>query len=68
MGILTKKVIFFFFYHFIYKLLSIDEDDKISKNSVGIGMGLSVTQAILKLLSPENVNTIFVESKESYGS
>lgn len=36
-GILNKKVFFI-----IYKFLSVDDDAKISKDSVGIGLGLSV--------------------------
>lgn len=67
MGLLTMKVDKKN-YHKYLKLLSVNEDDKISKNSVGIGMGLSVAKAILKQLGPKDMAQIFVESKYNCGS
>ncbi|CAK68329.1 unnamed protein product (macronuclear) [Paramecium tetraurelia] len=50
------------------KLHLTDEDEKVSKHSVGIGLGLSVSKQIIKLMAPNNQNYISVESKEDQGT
>jgi K+-sensing histidine kinase KdpD len=45
---------------YILQLLPIDDDERISKHSVGIGMGLSVCKAIASKMGAQNMNTIFV--------
>jgi hypothetical protein len=46
----------------------LDEDEKVSKESVGIGLGLAVCREILLQMGPTNLNLLFVESKKDFGS
>ena len=62
-GILNKKV-----FQFIIQFLSVDDDPKISKDSVGIGLGLSVCQYIIKAMGPSGLNSLFLESIMGGGS
>jgi signal transduction histidine kinase len=56
-------------YFKIYKLhYRIEEAEKISKDSVGIGMGLSVCKEIIKFIGPEDLNLIYVDSALGIGS
>ncbi|CAD8066099.1 unnamed protein product [Paramecium sonneborni] len=50
------------------KLHVADEDEKVSKYSVGIGLGLSVCKSIIRQLAPENSNLLFVDSIKDSGS
>ncbi|CAD8072626.1 unnamed protein product [Paramecium sonneborni] len=50
------------------KLHVADEDEKVSKYSVGIGLGLSVCKSIIRQLAPENSNLLFVDSVKDSGS
>jgi light-regulated signal transduction histidine kinase (bacteriophytochrome) len=47
---------------------NIEEGDKVSKDSVGIGMGLTVCKEIINRISPSGLNYIFVESQLDIGS
>ncbi|CAD8155354.1 unnamed protein product [Paramecium pentaurelia] len=50
------------------KLHLTDEDEKVSKHSVGIGIGLSVSKQIIKLMSPKSQNYLSVESTQDEGT
>ncbi|CAK80936.1 unnamed protein product (macronuclear) [Paramecium tetraurelia] len=50
------------------KFLYVDDDPKISKDSVGIGLGLSVCQHIIKAMGPQGLNSLFLESIMGGGS
>ncbi|CAD8198125.1 unnamed protein product [Paramecium pentaurelia] len=50
------------------KLHLTDEDEKVSKHSVGIGLGLSVSKQIIKLMAPKNQNYLSVESTKDEGT
>ncbi|CAD8114467.1 unnamed protein product [Paramecium primaurelia] len=50
------------------KLHLTDEDEKVSKHSVGIGIGLSVSKQIIKLMSPKSQNYLSVESTKDEGT
>ncbi|CAD8127176.1 unnamed protein product [Paramecium sonneborni] len=50
------------------KLHLSDEDEKVSKQSVGIGLGLSVCKQIIKLLAPMHQNHLSVESQLGEGT
>ncbi|CAK79579.1 unnamed protein product (macronuclear) [Paramecium tetraurelia] len=50
------------------KLHGADEDEKVSKQSVGIGLGLQVCKSIIRQLAPSNFNQLFVESVKDMGS
>ncbi|CAD8207915.1 unnamed protein product [Paramecium octaurelia] len=50
------------------KLHLTDEDEKVSKHSVGIGLGLSVSKQIIKLMAPKNQYYISVDSKKDEGT
>ncbi|CAD8175001.1 unnamed protein product [Paramecium pentaurelia] len=50
------------------KFLYVDDDPKISKDSVGIGLGLSVCQYIIKAMGPQGLNSLFLESIIGGGS
>ncbi|CAD8170647.1 unnamed protein product [Paramecium octaurelia] len=50
------------------KLHLTDEDEKVSKHSVGIGLGLSVSKQIIKLMSPKSQNYLSVESTKDEGT
>ncbi|CAD8124944.1 unnamed protein product [Paramecium sonneborni] len=50
------------------KLHLTDEDEKVSKHSVGIGLGLSVSKQIIKLMAPKNQNYLSVESIKDEGT
>ncbi|CAK64252.1 unnamed protein product (macronuclear) [Paramecium tetraurelia] len=50
------------------KLHVADEDEKVSKYSVGVGLGLSVCKSIIRQLAPENSNLLFVDSVKDSGS
>ncbi|CAK79286.1 unnamed protein product (macronuclear) [Paramecium tetraurelia] len=50
------------------KLHLTDEDEKVSKHSVGIGLGLSVSKQIIKLMSPIGQNYLSVESTKDEGT
>jgi hypothetical protein len=40
-----------------------DDNEKVSKDSVGIGMGLIVCKSILRMIGPSHMNILFFESK-----
>ncbi|CAD8167173.1 unnamed protein product [Paramecium pentaurelia] len=50
------------------KLHVADEDEKVSKQSVGIGLGLQVCKSIIRQLAPSHFNLLFVESVKDSGS
>lgn len=39
-----------------------DDDTKIDKNSVGVGVGLTVAKSIIELMCPKRLNTLFIDS------
>lgn len=49
-------------------MLFINEDSKVSKTSVGIGVGLSVSNFIIRAMGVPMMNSLFVESKIGGGS
>jgi signal transduction histidine kinase len=60
-----SKQLKFYFLKLHYR---IEESEKISKDSVGIGMGLSVCKEITKKLGPEGLNLMYVDSAKNMGS
>jgi hypothetical protein len=38
----------------------VNSDEKVSKDSVGVGMGLLICKYLLKMMGPDSMNALFV--------